>query len=221
MSLFLRKEKEHKDKRFGPDIFWSGGGLPREGRLVCPSKPKESKTLWRDVRGIWPGYPGVHEKFENKRSALLEVWMRQGLFRRKSAILLRGNVVRQPVQPKCAATVLVERSGRLVHLAVFQHQRGRAMAKQCSQFSLSLLRDRLWGLLDVHVEQRSEQELLIMTTIVQVALAKLCARSVQHRVDRMKTDTCHTLISDTSTGQNSAKHHLSKNYYIAAPFVGQ
>ena len=52
-------KKEPKPKLLSPDIFWWGGGLPREGvgakSSVCPSKPRESNFfggISRDFAGI-------------------------------------------------------------------------------------------------------------------------------------------------------------------------
>ena len=64
------KQKEHKLKLLGPDIFWWGGGLPREWgggskvryAAVCPGNQTfdgmSSDCCW-DI-------PGVPENFERK-----------------------------------------------------------------------------------------------------------------------------------------------------------
>ena len=52
-------KKEHKSKLLSPDIFWWGGGLPREGvgakSSLCPSKPRKSiffGGISRDFAGV-------------------------------------------------------------------------------------------------------------------------------------------------------------------------
>ena len=64
------KKKEPKPKLFGPDIFWWGGGLPREGvvakRFDMSFETRESQILCRDIPGFWLGYPGGARKVSEK-----------------------------------------------------------------------------------------------------------------------------------------------------------
>ena len=59
-------KKEPKPKLLSPDIFWWGGGLPREGvggqkvRYV-PRNPG-NQTFLAGYPGILPGYPGSARK---------------------------------------------------------------------------------------------------------------------------------------------------------------
>ena len=53
------KKKEPKPKLLGPDIFRSGGGLPREGvgtkKFDMSLETREIKLFWRDI----PGFAGI------------------------------------------------------------------------------------------------------------------------------------------------------------------
>ena len=50
---------EPKPKLLSPDIFWWGGGLPREGvgakKFGISLKTRETKLFWRDI----PGFAGI------------------------------------------------------------------------------------------------------------------------------------------------------------------
>ena len=64
------KKKEPKPKRFGPDIFGWGGGLPREGvgaeKCGMSLETREIKLFGRDIPGFCRDIPEVPEKFETK-----------------------------------------------------------------------------------------------------------------------------------------------------------
>ena len=69
--LSTRPEKRNPNpKLLSPDIFWWGGGLPREGvgakSSVCPSKLGKP-NFFGGVSWDLLGYPGAPEKFEKKR----------------------------------------------------------------------------------------------------------------------------------------------------------
>ena len=62
-------KKEHKPKLLSPDIFWWGGGLPREGvggqKVRYAPRNQGKETFLAGYPGFLPGYPGGRpEKFE-------------------------------------------------------------------------------------------------------------------------------------------------------------
>ena len=63
-------KKEPKPKLLSPDIFWWGGGLPREGvgaKNFCMSLETQGiKLFWRDIPGFCRDIPEAPEKFEKK-----------------------------------------------------------------------------------------------------------------------------------------------------------
>ena len=64
----IRHEKEPQPKLLSPDIFWGGGGLPREGvgakKFGMSLETRETKLFWRDIPGFCWDIPGVPEKFD-------------------------------------------------------------------------------------------------------------------------------------------------------------
>ena len=58
-------------KLLSPDIFWWGGGLPREGvgakKFGMSLETQGIKLFWRDIPGFRRDIPGAPEKFEKKR----------------------------------------------------------------------------------------------------------------------------------------------------------
>ena len=64
------KKPKPKPKLLGLDIFWWGGGLPREGvgakKFGMSLETRETKLFWRDIPGFCWNIPGVPEKFEKK-----------------------------------------------------------------------------------------------------------------------------------------------------------
>ena len=63
-------KKEPKPKLLSPDIFWWGGGLPREGvgakKFGMSLKTQGMKLFWRDIPGFCRDIPEAPEKFEKK-----------------------------------------------------------------------------------------------------------------------------------------------------------
>ena len=63
-------KKEPKPKLLSPDIFWWGGGLPREGvgakKFGMSLETQGIKLLWRDIPGFCRDIPEAPEKFEKK-----------------------------------------------------------------------------------------------------------------------------------------------------------
>ena len=63
-------KKEPKPKLLSPDIFWWGGGLPREGvgakKFGMSLETQGIKLLWRDIPGFCRDIPAAPEKFEKK-----------------------------------------------------------------------------------------------------------------------------------------------------------
>ena len=59
-------KKEPKPKLLSPDIFWWGGGLPREGvgakKFGMSLETQGIKLFWAGYPGILPGYPGSARK---------------------------------------------------------------------------------------------------------------------------------------------------------------
>ena len=53
------QKNEHKLKLLGPDVFWWGGGLPREGmgakKFGMSLETREAKLFWRDIPGFFAG----------------------------------------------------------------------------------------------------------------------------------------------------------------------
>ena len=64
-------KKEPKPKLLSPDIFRWGRGLPHERvggqRFRYAPRNQGNQTFLAGYPGIWPGYPGVPEKFEKKK----------------------------------------------------------------------------------------------------------------------------------------------------------
>ena len=72
-KVFYRKsgtKKEPKPKLLSPDIFWWGGGLPREGvgakKFGMSLETQGIKLFWRDIPGFCRDIPEAREKFEKK-----------------------------------------------------------------------------------------------------------------------------------------------------------
>ena len=67
---FSGTKKEPKPKLLSPDIFWWGGGLPREGvgakKFGMSLETQGIKLLWRDIPGFCRDIPAAPEKFEKK-----------------------------------------------------------------------------------------------------------------------------------------------------------
>ena len=63
-------KKEPKPKLLSPDIFWWGGGLPREGvgakKFGMSLETQGIKLFWRDIPGFGRDIPEAPEKFEKK-----------------------------------------------------------------------------------------------------------------------------------------------------------
>ena len=63
-------KKEPKPKLLSPDIFWWGGGLPREGvgakKFGMSLETQGIKLFWRDIPGFRRDIPEAPEKFEKK-----------------------------------------------------------------------------------------------------------------------------------------------------------
>ena len=63
-------KKEPKPKLLSPDIFWWGGGLPREGmgakKFGMSLETQGIKLFWRDVPGCCRDIPEAPEKFGKK-----------------------------------------------------------------------------------------------------------------------------------------------------------
>ena len=63
-------KKEPKPKLLSPDIFWWGGGLPREGvgakKFGMSLETQGIKLFWRDIPGFCRDIPEVPEKLEKK-----------------------------------------------------------------------------------------------------------------------------------------------------------
>ena len=63
-------KKEPKPKLLSPDIFWWGGGLPREWvgakKFGMSLETREIKLFWRDIPGFCRDIPEAPEKFEKK-----------------------------------------------------------------------------------------------------------------------------------------------------------
>ena len=63
-------KQEPKPKLLSPDIFWWGGGLPREGAGAKKSgmslETQGIKLFWRDIPGFCQDIPEAPEKFEKK-----------------------------------------------------------------------------------------------------------------------------------------------------------
>ena len=63
-------KKEPKPKLLSPDIFWWGGGLPREGvgakKFGMSLETQGIKLFWRDIPGFCRDIPEAPEKFEKK-----------------------------------------------------------------------------------------------------------------------------------------------------------
>ena len=63
-------KKEPKPKLSSPDIFWWGGGLPREWvgakKFGMSIETQGIKLFWRDIPGFCRDIPGAPEKFEKK-----------------------------------------------------------------------------------------------------------------------------------------------------------
>ena len=72
-SLQARK-KEPKPKLLSLDIFWWGGGLPREGvgakKFGMSLETQGIKLFWRDIPGFCRDIPEAPEKFEKKMFGL-------------------------------------------------------------------------------------------------------------------------------------------------------
>ena len=63
-------KKEPKPKLLSPDIFWWGGGLPREGvgakKFGMSLETQGIKHFWRDIPGFCRDILEAPEKFEKK-----------------------------------------------------------------------------------------------------------------------------------------------------------
>ena len=63
-------KNEPKPKLLSPDIFWWGGGLPREGvgakKFGMSLENQGIKLFWRDIPGFRRDIPEAPEKFEKK-----------------------------------------------------------------------------------------------------------------------------------------------------------
>ena len=63
-------KKEPKPKLLSPDIFWWGGGLPRERvgakKFGMSLETQGIKLFWRDIPGFCRDIPEAPEKFEKK-----------------------------------------------------------------------------------------------------------------------------------------------------------
>ena len=63
-------KKEPKPKLLSPDIFWWGGGLPRERvgakKFGMSLETQGIKPFWRDIPGFCRDIPEALEKFEKK-----------------------------------------------------------------------------------------------------------------------------------------------------------
>ena len=69
-AISKRTKKEPKPKLLSPDIFWWGGGLPREGvgakKFGMSLETQGIKLFWRDIPGFCRDIPEAPEKFEKK-----------------------------------------------------------------------------------------------------------------------------------------------------------
>ena len=69
-EAFSGTKKEPKPKLLSPDIFWWGGGLPREGvgakKFGMSLETQGIKLFWRDIPGFCRDIPEAPEKFEKK-----------------------------------------------------------------------------------------------------------------------------------------------------------
>ena len=69
-SLDSGTKKEPKPKLLSPDIFWWGGGLPREGvgakKFGMSLETQGIKLFWRDIPGFCRDIPEAPEEFEKK-----------------------------------------------------------------------------------------------------------------------------------------------------------
>ena len=67
---FSGTKKEPKPKLLSPDIFWWGGGLPRERvgakKFGTSLETQRIKLFWRDIPGFCRDIPEAPEKFEKK-----------------------------------------------------------------------------------------------------------------------------------------------------------
>ena len=67
---FSGTKKEPKPKLLSPDIFWWGGGLPRERvgakKFGMSLETQGIKLFWWDIPGFCRGIPEAPEKFEKK-----------------------------------------------------------------------------------------------------------------------------------------------------------
>ena len=67
---FFQARKRNPPKLLGPDIFWWGGGLPREGvgakKFGMSLETQGIKLFWRDIPGFCRDIPEAPEKFEKK-----------------------------------------------------------------------------------------------------------------------------------------------------------
>ena len=88
-------KKEPKPKLLSPDIFWWGGGLPREGvgakKFGMSLEAQGIKLFWRDIPGFCRDIPEAPEKFEKK------VWLQFSSPSRASKIrCLKSEILAQP-----------------------------------------------------------------------------------------------------------------------------
>ena len=62
-------KKEPEPKLLSPNIFWWGGGLPREGagakKFGMSLETHGIQLFWRDIPGFCRDIPEAPEKFEN------------------------------------------------------------------------------------------------------------------------------------------------------------
>ena len=66
LGVRVRHEKGTQTQTLSPDIFWWGGGLPREGvrakKFGMSLETRETKLFLAGYSGILPGYPGSARK---------------------------------------------------------------------------------------------------------------------------------------------------------------
>ena len=77
VPYFSGTKKEPKPKLLSLDIFWWGGGLPREGvgakKFGMSLETQGIKLFGRDIPGFCRDIPELPEKFEKKKSGF-DIW---------------------------------------------------------------------------------------------------------------------------------------------------
>ena len=131
-------KKEPKPKLLSPDIFWWGGGLPREGvgakKIGMSLETQGIKLFWRDIPGFCRDIPEAPEKFEKKKMFGFNFWPLVSSL----SFFLRNSTLKTVFRPfpnirqHCIATkfgrshhTLAKVSTNLVVLVVFPEDRKR------------------------------------------------------------------------------------------------